>query len=202
MLNCARCLKKECYNGKDCLEIEGEIKNLYNDHEIEVMKVAASIEARYYMEKTRIEEIILFSQMMNYERIGLAFCVGLEKEAREIYSIFKPHFKVYSACCKICGTDKADFDLEQIDPNRYESMCNPLGQASVLNEKNTDLNIIIGLCIGHDLLFTQHSKAPVTTLAVKDRVLAHNPLGAIYSRYYLNKLHENKFKEPEPKDSE
>lgn len=197
-MNCARCLKKECYDGKDCLEIEREIKNLYKEHEIEVMKIAASIEGKYYMEKTRIEEIILFSQRMNYEKIGLAFCVGLEKEAREIYSIFKPHFKVYSACCKICGIDKADFKLEQIDSNRYESMCNPLGQATVLNKKNTDLNIIIGLCIGHDLLFTQHSQAPVTTLAVKDRVLAHNPLGAIYSRYYLNKLHENEFEDQEP----
>ena len=32
--------------------------------------------------------------------------------------------------------------------------------------------------MGHDILFTKHSKAPVTTLAVKDRVLTHNPLGA------------------------
>jgi len=67
-------------------------------------------------------------------------------------------------------------------------MCNPIGQATFLNQKKTDLNIIIGLCIGHDILFSNHSKAPVTTLAVKDRVLAHNPLGAIYSHYYLNKI--------------
>ncbi|OPY27009.1 MAG: hypothetical protein A4E27_00631 [Methanobacterium sp. PtaU1.Bin242] len=71
-------------------------------------------------------------------------------------------------------------------------MCNPLGQASFLNRENTDLNIIIGLCIGHDLLFTEHSKAPVTTLVVKDRVLAHNPLGAIYSKYYQNKFSSEK----------
>ena len=29
---------------------------------------------------------------------------------------------------------------------------------------------------------------PVTTLVVKDRLLAHNPLGAIYSRYWKKKL--------------
>ncbi len=69
-------------------------------------------------------------------------------------------------------------------------MCNPIGQALVLNKEKTDLNIILGLCIGHDILFTQHSAAPVTTLAVKDRVLAHNPLGALYSGYYLKKLRE------------
>ena len=29
--------------------------------------------------------------------------------------------------------------------------------------------------------FIKHSKAPVTVLAVKDRVLAHNPLGVLYT---------------------
>ncbi len=67
-------------------------------------------------------------------------------------------------------------------------MCNPIGQAAILNAEETELNIIIGLCIGHDILFTEHSDAPVTTLAVKDRVLAHNPLGAVYSRYYLKNV--------------
>jgi uncharacterized metal-binding protein len=58
----------------------------------------------------------------------------------------------------------------------------------ILNTEKTDLNVILGLCIGHDTVFTKYSEAPVTTLAVKDRVLAHNPLGAIYSAYHLNKL--------------
>jgi uncharacterized metal-binding protein len=191
-LNCALCSEKECYNGKDCLEIKEEIKKLYQEHEISLIKTAAIIESKYYMKKTRLEEIILFSKKMNYKKIGLAFCVGLEKESREIYSIFKEHFKVYSICCKICGIDKTEFELEKIDKYRNEAMCNPIGQASFLNRKKTDLNIIIGLCIGHDMLFTEYSKAPVTTLAVKDRVLAHNPLGAIYSNYYRDKISFNK----------
>ncbi len=187
-MNCASCLKKDCFNGKDCLEIAEEVKKLYNEQEIDLLKTSSAIESRYYMEKTRIEEIILFAEMMGYKRIGLAFCVGLNNESNIIQSIFKKHFKVYSVCCKICGINKDDYDLEKIDKTGDESMCNPIGQAKVLNEKNTHLNIIIGLCIGHDLLFTEHSQAPVTTLAVKDRVLAHNPLGAIYSKYYQNKL--------------
>ena len=59
---------------------------------------------------------------------------------------------------------------------------------SCKNKETTDLNIILGLCIGHDILFTQHSEAPVTTIVVKDRVLAHNPVGAIYSNYYLRNV--------------
>jgi uncharacterized metal-binding protein len=59
-------------------------------------------------------------------------------------------------------------------------MCNPIAQAEFLNGEETDFNIVLGLCVGHDTLFFKYSKAPVTVLAVKDRALAHNPLGALY----------------------
>ena len=36
-------------------------------------------------------------------------------------------------------------------------------------EDDTELNIVIGLCVGHDSLFISHSKAPCTVLATKDR---------------------------------
>jgi uncharacterized metal-binding protein len=67
-------------------------------------------------------------------------------------------------------------------------MCSPLGQAELLNRAETQLNIVMGLCVGHDALFASHSNAPVTTLIAKDRVLAHNPIGAIYSRYWRKRL--------------
>jgi uncharacterized metal-binding protein len=38
------------------------------------------------------------------------------------------------------------------------------------------------------MIFTIVSKAPVTTLIVKDRLLAHNPAGALYSKYIRNKM--------------
>jgi len=69
-------------------------------------------------------------------------------------------------------------------------MCNPILQAKLLNEQKTDFNIALGLCVGHDSLFYQYSEARVTTLVVKDRVLAHNPVGAIYCAdgYFKNRL--------------
>ena len=69
-------------------------------------------------------------------------------------------------------------------------MCNAIGQAIVLNEAHTDLNILLGLCVGHDSLFIKHSDAPITVFAVKDRVLCHNPLAVIYGadKYYKSKL--------------
>ena len=79
---------------------------------------------------------------------------------------------------------------EQVRPCTYEPMCNPIGQAKLLNQSGTQLNILLGLCVGHDSLFLKYSEAPVTIFAVKDRVLGHNPLAAIYMAegYYKKKL--------------
>jgi uncharacterized metal-binding protein len=62
-------------------------------------------------------------------------------------------------------------------------------QAKLLNEQKTDLNVIVGLCVGHDSLFIKYSDAPVTTLITKDRVLGHNPAAALYtSNFYYQRL--------------
>ena len=70
------------------------------------------------------------------------------------------------------------------DPEKFEAACNPLLQAEILNQRGTDFNLLIGLCVGHDMLFTQASQAPVTTLIVKDRLTGHNPVITLYSRYH------------------
>ena len=71
----------------------------------------------------------------------------------------------------------------------HEALCNPVLQARLLNKEKTDLNVIIGLCVGHDSLFIKYSKAPVTTLITKDRVLGHNPAAALYtSGFYYKRL--------------
>ncbi|MEZ4527485.1 MAG: DUF1847 domain-containing protein [Desulfobacterales bacterium] len=44
-------------------------------------------------------------------------------------------------------------------------------QAMVLNQESTELNVMLGLCVGHDSLFLKYAKALCTVLVVKDRVL-------------------------------
>lgn len=58
-------------------------------------------------------------------------------------------------------------------------MCNPAGQAEYLKENNTELNISMGLCVGHDMVFNLKSASPVSTLVVKDRISKHNPMESI-----------------------
>ncbi|MEJ2739361.1 MAG: DUF1847 domain-containing protein [Dehalococcoidia bacterium] len=143
----------------------------------------------------RIEEIIQFARKVNYKKFGIAFCLGLANEAATLSKIYENNgFEVISVCCKVGGIDKEEIGIkpdEKIElPGSYEPMCNPIAQAEILNAENVDLAIILGLCVGHDTLFMQYCKRPMTTLAVKDRVLAHNPLGALYtsSSVYYGRL--------------
>lgn len=135
--------------------------------------------------RTRIEEIIEFAGRMNYKRLGLAFCVGLRNEAKAVETLISAHgFDMVSVVCKVGRSAKEIIGLtrdEQIDASREEAMCNPILQAMVLNEAKTEFNILLGLCVGHDSLFLKYSDALCTVLAVKDRVLGHNPLAAVYN---------------------
>ena len=173
---CAQCEIKKCRDGKDCFSQVPNHKQLYQDDQIaELHRAASAIEGRYYGKETRLGEIILFAKELECKKIGLAFCIGLSEEAKVIDEILSKHFEVVSVCCKVCGIDKKDFELQQISSERQEVMCNPAGQAQLLNEAGTGFNILCGLCVGHDAVFAKISKAPATTLIAKDRVLAHNP---------------------------
>ncbi|MEW5822062.1 MAG: DUF1847 domain-containing protein [Cyanobacteriota bacterium] len=186
---CASCKVKKCRKGHDCYNINDQVNIIYNDEEIiSLHKASTAIEGRHYCTANRLYETILFAKELNFKKIGLAFCIGLSSEAKEIESILSKHFEVASVCCKTCGINKKEYQLEQIKDDREEYMCNPAAQALLLNEVQTELNIACGLCVGHDSIFYKLSDAPVTTLIVKDRVLAHNPTGAIYSQYIKRDL--------------
>ncbi|KPJ53562.1 hypothetical protein AMJ39_04100 [candidate division TA06 bacterium DG_24] len=135
--------------------------------------------------KPRIQEIVEFAHRMGYERLGLAFCSGLHEEARLATEVFRAQgFDVVSVVCKVGGVPKKSIgvrDDEKINIGSPEAMCNPVGQAMVLNEAGTDFNVVLGLCVGHDALFFKFSEALTTVLAVKDRLLGHNPLAILYT---------------------
>ncbi len=133
---------------------------------------------------TRIEEITAFARKMDYQRLGLAFCIGLRKEAAVVEKIFSARgFEIISAACKAGRIPKEKIgirDEQKIAMGKPEAMCNPVLQAMIMNEEKTDFNVMLGLCVGHDSLFLKYSEALCTVLAVKDRLLGHNPLAAVY----------------------
>lgn len=158
-------------------------------------RTCTALEGKGYCEWPRVREVVEFCLAMNYRKVGLAFCQGLRSEARIMGDILREHgFEVFSVMCKTGGRPKESVGIqpeEKVKPDGFEAMCNPIAQAELLNREETEFNIAIGLCVGHDSLFYKYSRAMVTTLVAKDRVLAHNPAGALYciDTYFKKRLY-------------
>ncbi len=150
----------DCRNGKDCYGPE----NI--DYTEEDVKVSIAFQA-YEKGLSRLEQIREYCKIMGYKKIGLAYCISCQREVKIIHNILCEEFDVVSVCCKNGGIDKSIYGVKKKNNNEHDTMCNPKGQAFLLNKSNTDVNIAMALCIGHDILFNQYSNAPVTTLIVK-----------------------------------
>jgi uncharacterized metal-binding protein len=142
----------------------------------------------------RIEETIQFARKCGYKRLGMAHCAGLAYEARLVTEILENNgFEVVSVQCKTGAVPKERIGVKAGEkiagPEAWETMCNPIVQAMIINRAKVDMAIMLGLCIGHDTLFIKYCDVPLTVLAVKDRVLGHNPLAALYtSGTYYSRL--------------
>lgn len=153
---------------------EKNIDNLYDKKSLQIMKIAEESLERGV---NRIVEIKNFAGKAGIKRIGIAHCVAFSKEAQIVKQFLSADFEVLSVDCK-CGHITKD---EMLGLQGNGIMCNPGGQAKFLEENNTELNISIGLCVGHDMVFNQRSVAPVTVLFVKDRENRNNPMNALNS---------------------
>lgn len=158
----------------------------------EIMIASAEVEYEGYCQWTRVQEIMEFARKINARKIGIANCIGLINEARIFARILRANgFEVYSVICKVAGKPKSSVGIPAVCENIGAAMCNPILQARLLNNAQTDLNVVIGLCVGHDSLFYKYSDAYVTTLVTKDRVTGNNPAAALYTAqsYYKKKFH-------------
>jgi uncharacterized metal-binding protein len=146
-----------------------DFKNLYNSQDKDILKIAEdSLNPRI----DRVHEIIEYAREAGIKKLGIANCTTFNKEADHLNTILTDAgFSVEKVHCKY---GRVPFD--DLVPGYKGVSCNPAGQAKFLEEKGTELNIMMGLCLGHDIIFNSRSKAPVTPLIVKDRKLDHNTL--------------------------
>lgn len=208
-LSCSECAVRNCYRReKDfptfCLseefaEAAERTVELYRSDDVDgkLARAAAEIEGEYYGRLTRLEETIRFAQKLGVKKLGIASCIGLLDEASLYAKIVRTAgIETKTVICKVGAIDKTQIGLPdelKVCPGCNESCCNPVLQAEVLNEWGSELNVLVGLCVGHDAIFTRHSSAPATTFIVKDRVLGHNPVAAIYtSKFYYKRLLDEK----------
>ena len=190
---CADCRAKSCHLGDGKYpefcpgqtlpeQLVADAMKEYEDPEVHRIAIAAAeTESENYCKMTRVEETMEFARKIGAKRIGLAHCVGLLAEAGIMARILRKNgFEVISVSCKCGEQKKTDIGISKKCLNTGVNMCNPILQAKYLNAAETDLNILIGLCVGHDSMFYKFSDAFVTTLVSKDRIMAHNTVGALY----------------------
>ncbi len=205
-LECSKCARQACWSnspltGPDFCPTKtrkvsiNTVLQLYKeDPETRKMAIAAArTEGRSYMKWTRVEDTIDFAREMGYKKLGIATCVGLISESRILTKILETKgFEVASICCKSGSIPKEEIgllDSEKAIPGTFEPICNPVAQARLLDAEGCELNILVGLCVGHDSLFIKHSNAPVTVLISKDRMTCHNPAAALYgTSFYYRRL--------------
>ncbi len=172
-----------------------EIMECYREPENnKAMITAANIEFEGYYHFTRLEETLRFAHRMGMKKIGIATCAGLIRESRTLARVFRANgFEVFGVVCKVGAIDKTEVGIDAACHAVGVNMCNPILQAKLLNKEGTELNIVVGLCVGHDCLFYKYSNALTTTLVTKDRVAGHNPVSALYNAdgYYRRKLFKN-----------
>jgi uncharacterized metal-binding protein/predicted Fe-Mo cluster-binding NifX family protein len=180
-VDCINCRDYKCLEGKAC-ELSLQMNPDIESNAIkEILSSALDISFENERVLCRLSELIYFAIEMNYKKIGIAYCTELSEPAGIVTQVLRRFFHVYPVCCKIGGKQLSD----SMQTGNKKIECNPAGQANALNMSGVDFNIIIGLCIGTDCIFTELSDAPVSTLFVKDKSLANNPIGAVYSDYYL-----------------
>jgi uncharacterized metal-binding protein len=202
-----------CPSEKEAELIENSFqKYTANDEDARLARASAVVEGLCYQPVpgtdtvnarwTRVEDTIALAKIMGWEKIGIGTCIGLLDETNRLTDILRAQgFAPQTVCCKAGSIDKLALGIEEkykVRPGTFEPACNPIAQAKLLNQAGTDMNIIVGLCVGHDMLFAKYSDAPVTTLVVKDRVTGHNPAAVLYGQnFYYKRLQKQQVIVPE-----
>lgn len=178
-MDCTKCALKGCRKSEPCSDSSGGyIENYWNDKNQPYVKTASAlIDGGRAGTLNRLEEIVEFTKIRGYKKIGVAYCYGLEKDAVLLRKYLEQNeLKPVMVSCTVDGLKEA-----QIDPDKSNNTvsCNPIGQAYLLNSAAVDFTILVGICLGHDILLQKNLQMDFTTFIVKDRVLGHNPILAL-----------------------
>lgn len=183
VFDCVACASRDCLSGRACrsrIQLGGTDPLSPELHQMTTVALDISAEPERVL--CRIAELIYFCIEMHYKHVGLAFCADLFAESETVTHLLRRFMRVTPVCCRLGGAWEP-----QVNPD-LDPTCNPVGMAHVLNEARTELNVAVGLSMGCDVVFGQLSRAPVTTLFVKDKLLANNPVSACHSRYVLERI--------------
>lgn len=182
-MNCTTCEDKVCRKQQTSCEresfVKAEILEQYKEtSHTEIVKAAAElVDHGKAGTLSRIQEIIEFAKSMNYQKLGIAYCYGMEQQAKAIETLLTDEwFDVSAVSCSVGGLKQSEVNTTSCI---HKVSCNPLGQAEQLNTEKVDLTLVVGICLGHDILLNRNLGMDFTTLVVKDRKFNHTPLMGI-----------------------
>lgn len=181
-MNCVNCNSKSCRKTVSCnVQKTDGIAVLEQYHKADNQKIvqaaASLVDDGRAGELSRLEEIIEFAKTMNYKKLGLAYCYGMEAEAASTVKIIRDAgLSITSVSCTVGAMSQ---NVVNVQSDKAGVSCNPISQAEQMNIEGVDLAITMGLCLGHDILFQKHVHADIASFVVKDRVYNHNPLQAL-----------------------
>ena len=156
--------------------------------ESKIYKAGAVVTTNGFGKWPRVQEAIEFAKELKLEKIGLASCGALINEMTMVGELFGgAGFEVAAVTCKVGQIQPEERGFPELKGFK-STTCNPIVQAETLNSEGTQLNYMLGLCLGHDILFTKYSNAPVSVLIVKGRVTGQNPVAALYASQHRRKL--------------
>jgi uncharacterized metal-binding protein len=187
-VNCPACDSKGCRALQPCsFPSPGKetLIDAYQEPSVQAIVQAAAglVDGGLAGQLSRVEELERFILAQNYRKVGLAYCYGMEKEATAILARFKGQgIKAVAVSCTVGGMPQNTVNQASALPG---VSCNPLTQAAQLTAEGVDLAVTVGLCLGHDILFTRAFAGDQTTLVVKDRVHRHQPLAALAEQAIL-----------------
>jgi uncharacterized metal-binding protein len=190
--DCLECTNRVCLQGESCpfLDLPDSLAP-----DLETQRILESTwDVALEEERTlcRLAELVYFGLEMGYQRLGVGFCEDLREPATILTRVLRRFFEVIPVGCKAHGEfSKGIPEAEGTGSRQLPGSgvpCDPQAVAEILNSRNTDLNVLVGFCTGADCIFNKSSRAPVTTIFVKDKSLANNPIGAVYSHYYLTEI--------------
>jgi uncharacterized metal-binding protein len=181
-MDCTVCKIKTCRTAESCGAEYFERSDVINNYEetknqLIVQAAAQLVDDGKAGSLSKLRELVEFIKTMKYQKVGLAYCYGMEKDAIEVKKYFKQNgIPISAVSCTIGGIAQDNINKESCI---HKVSCNPIGQAKQLNYEKADLVLIMGICLGHDILLQRNLKSDFTTLVVKDRVHNNNPLLAL-----------------------
>ena len=184
-VDCLECGDRVCLWGEPCPRVSMEPMDPLTDESRRILEAAWDVALEKERTLCRLAEVVYFALEMGYQRVGVAFCVDLQEPAEILTGVLRRFFEVVPVCCRVAGIVPEGGGVAADGLLGGDTVCDPLGMAGVLNRARTELNVVVGMCVGADCVFNHNSGAPVTVLFVKDKSLANNPIGAVYSHYHL-----------------